>query len=78
MLEHKEERRILHLILDKIREERRSAFVFFEIEGLTGDEIARIQNVPVNTVWTRLYHARKEFFALAAKYRIKHRKTLEP
>jgi RNA polymerase sigma-70 factor, ECF subfamily len=78
VLEHKQERRILHLILDKIREERRSAFVLFEIEGLTGDEIARIQNVPVNTVWTRLYHARKEFFALAAKYRLKHRKMLEP
>jgi len=43
--------------------------VLFEIEGLSGDEIARIQNVPTNTVWSRLYHARKEFFALAAKYR---------
>jgi RNA polymerase sigma-70 factor (ECF subfamily) len=73
MLEHKEERRILHLILEKIREERRSAFVLFEIEGLSGDEIARIQNVPVNTVWTRLHHARKEFFALATKYRAKQR-----
>jgi RNA polymerase sigma-70 factor (ECF subfamily) len=73
MLEHKEERRILHLILERIREERRSAFVLFEIEGLSGDEIARIQNVPLNTVWTRLHHARKEFFALAAKYRAKQR-----
>jgi RNA polymerase sigma-70 factor (ECF subfamily) len=72
VLEHKEEQRILHLILGKIREERRSAFVLFEIEGLSGDEIARIQNVPTNTVWTRLHHARKEFFALATKYRKTH------
>jgi RNA polymerase sigma-70 factor, ECF subfamily len=73
LLEHKEEQRILHLILGKIREERRSAFVLFEIDGLSGDEIARIQNVPLNTVWTRLHHARREFFALAAKYRKAHR-----
>jgi RNA polymerase sigma-70 factor (ECF subfamily) len=67
-LERKEDRRILHAMLSKMREERPSAFVLFEIEGLSGEEIARIQSVPVNTVWTRLYHARKEFFALAAKY----------
>jgi RNA polymerase sigma-70 factor (ECF subfamily) len=67
-LERKEDRRILHAMLSKMREERRSAFVLFEIEGLSGEEIARIQSVPVNTVWTRLYHARKEFFALAEKY----------
>ena len=47
---------------------RRSAFVLFEIEGLSGEEIARIQSIPLNTVWTRLHHARREFFALAAKY----------
>jgi RNA polymerase sigma-70 factor (ECF subfamily) len=68
-LEHKEEQQILRTILAKMREERRSAFVLFEIEGLPGDEIARIQGVPVNTVWTRLHHARKEFFALASRYR---------
>ena len=78
LLEHKEQRRILDMILHKIREERRTAFVLFEIEGLSGAEIARIQNVPVSTVFTRLHHARKEFFALAAKYRAKHRETLQP
>jgi RNA polymerase sigma-70 factor (ECF subfamily) len=67
-LERKEDRRILHTMLSKMREERRSAFTLFEIEGLSGEEIARIQSVPINTVWTRLYHARREFFALAAKY----------
>lgn len=68
-LERKEDQRVLQAILAKIREERRLAFVLFEIEGLSGEEIARIQNVPINTVWTRLYQARKDFFALAARYR---------
>ena len=66
-LEQKENQRVLYALLDKMQSDRRSAFVLFEIEGLSGDEIARIQNIPLNTVWTRLHHARKEFFALAAK-----------
>jgi RNA polymerase sigma-70 factor (ECF subfamily) len=69
MLEHKEKQRILYALLGKMQEDRRSAFVLFEIEGLSGEEIACIQSVPLNTVWTRLHHARKEFFALAAKAR---------
>jgi RNA polymerase sigma-70 factor (ECF subfamily) len=67
-LERKEEQRVLHTLLGKMAEARRTAFVLFEIEGLTGEEIARIQSIPLNTVWTRLHHARKEFFAMAAKY----------
>ena len=68
-LERQEDQRILLAILGKIREERRTTFVLFEIEGLSGDEIARIQSVPLNTVWTRLYHARRDFAALAARFR---------
>ncbi|HVV48467.1 MAG TPA: sigma-70 family RNA polymerase sigma factor [Polyangia bacterium] len=68
-LERKEDQRLLQAILGRIREERRLTFVLFELEGLSGGEIARIQSVPLNTVWTRLYHARKDFLALAAKHR---------
>jgi RNA polymerase sigma-70 factor (ECF subfamily) len=71
-LERKEEQRVLQTLLLKMAEARRTAFVLFEIEGLSGDEIARIQEIPVNTVWTRLHHARREFFALAAKYQLTH------
>jgi RNA polymerase sigma-70 factor, ECF subfamily len=68
-LETKQKHRALGAILAKMNPERRVAFVFFEIDGLSGEEIARIQGVPLNTVWTRLRTARKEFFELAAKYR---------
>jgi RNA polymerase sigma-70 factor (ECF subfamily) len=73
-LERKEEQRVLQALLAKIAEARRTAFVLFEIEGLSGEEIARIQDIPLNTVWTRLHHARREFFALAAKYQTAHGK----
>jgi DNA-directed RNA polymerase specialized sigma24 family protein len=33
--------------------------VLFEIEGLSGEDIARLQEVPINTVWARIYKARK-------------------
>jgi RNA polymerase sigma-70 factor, ECF subfamily len=72
-LEAKEKQRILYALLAKIPEDRRCAFVLFEIEGLSGEEIARVQGVPLNTVWSRLHHARREFFALAARYQARER-----
>jgi RNA polymerase sigma-70 factor (ECF subfamily) len=72
-LEAQEKQRILYTLLAKIPEDRRCAFVLFEIEGLSGEEIARIQAVPVNTVWSRLHHARREFFALAARYQAREK-----
>jgi len=66
-LEQKEAQRVLYGILDKIREERRMTFILFELEGRSGEEIAEIQGIPLNTVWTRLHHARNDFFHHAAK-----------
>jgi RNA polymerase sigma-70 factor (ECF subfamily) len=37
----------------------RAVFVLREVEGLSGEEIARALAIPVATVWTRLHHARK-------------------
>ena len=67
-LERKQKQRMLHLILTKMNEDRRATFVLFEIDGVSGEDIAHLQGVPVNTVWSRLHKARKEFLALAARY----------
>jgi RNA polymerase sigma-70 factor (ECF subfamily) len=66
-LDRKEAQRVVHELLARISEKRRTAFVLFEIEGYSGDEIALMQDVPVSTVWTRLYHARRDFLSLLAK-----------
>jgi RNA polymerase sigma-70 factor (ECF subfamily) len=58
-----EARRIVYDILDTIAEKKRTVFVLAELEGLTGPEIAEVVGAPVETVWTRLHHARKEFLA---------------
>jgi DNA-directed RNA polymerase specialized sigma24 family protein len=34
--------------------------VLFEIEGLSGEEIARLEGIPPGTVWRRLHDARKQ------------------
>ena len=71
-LELKQKQRVLETLLSKMGADRRSAFVLFEIDGLSGDEIARLQGIPLNTVWGRLRKARQEFFALAAKFQRAH------
>ena len=54
-------------MLGKMSEVRRTTFILFEIEGYSGEEIAEMQGIPLNTVWTRLHHARKEFLRLVAE-----------
>ncbi len=54
-------------VLDKMSTVRRTAFILFEIEGYSGEEIADLEQISVATVYTRLHHARKDFFKLIAR-----------
>ena len=54
----KETRELLARLLAKLPESQRAAFVLFEVEGYSGQEIARLQGVPINTVWARIHKAR--------------------
>ncbi|HEY0714199.1 MAG TPA: RNA polymerase sigma factor [Polyangia bacterium] len=71
LLERKERQQLLTRLLDRMSAIRRTTFVLFEIEGYSGEEIARLQGVPVKTVWTRLHHARKDLFAMLDAHRRK-------
>jgi RNA polymerase sigma-70 factor (ECF subfamily) len=62
--EQAENRRLLQKLVGKMSEKLRTTFVLFEIEGYSGEEIARIQDIPLGTVWTRLHHARKDFWRI--------------
>jgi RNA polymerase sigma-70 factor (ECF subfamily) len=66
-VEELQRRRTLRRVLAQMSEKRRTVLVLFELEGYSGEEIARIQSVPVRTVWTRLHHARKDFSRIAAE-----------
>jgi RNA polymerase sigma-70 factor (ECF subfamily) len=67
--EDAENRQRFQTLVAGMSEKLRTTFVLFEIEGYSGDEIARIQDIPLGTVWTRLHLARKEFWKLLQKQR---------
>lgn len=54
----------VHRALAQLSAKRREALVLFELEGLSGPEIALALDIPLKTVWTRLFHARKDLEAL--------------
>lgn len=62
-LENRELIRLLDLALDTLPLELRAVFTMFEMEGLTGDEIAATLEIPVGTVRSRLRRAREAFSA---------------
>jgi RNA polymerase sigma-70 factor, ECF subfamily len=53
--------RTLDAILDKLPEKLRVPFVLFEIDEMSGEDIARLLKVPVGTVRSRLRLARAAF-----------------
>ena len=65
-LEQRDARRLMQRILAQLTERRRTTFFLFEIEGYSGEEIAVLEGVSVNTVYTRLHHARRDFMTLLA------------
>lgn len=58
---------LLERLLEKLNPKKRMVLILFEIEGLEVDEIARIAECPVNTVWSRLHHARADLMKMAAR-----------
>jgi RNA polymerase sigma-70 factor (ECF subfamily) len=73
VVERRESLRVLTGLLATMSESHRTAFILFEVEGYSGDEIAQLEDIPVNTVWTRLHHARRELYALVAQARAEGR-----
>ena len=63
-LEGNETTRRLNGAFAKLSAKKREVFVLVTLEGLSGEEAARALGIPVNTVWTRLHHARAELRAV--------------
>jgi len=52
-------------VLARMSPTKREVFALYELENLSGEEIAERVGCKVETVWTRLFYARKEFASLA-------------
>ena len=66
-LETQQKTALLERLLGRLSESERAALVLFEIDGYSGEEIAHIQGVPLNTVWSRIHNARKKLKGWLAK-----------
>jgi RNA polymerase sigma-70 factor (ECF subfamily) len=70
MAEQRERIELLDELLAELRPEQREVFVMFELEELSGKEIAAIVGAPIKTVFSRLRLAREAFMvALTTRQR---------
>ncbi|MGO8993657.1 MAG: RNA polymerase sigma factor [Polyangiaceae bacterium] len=61
--------RTLHAILDELDDDKREVFVLSELEQMTVPEIAEAVETNVNTVYSRLRAARRDFDQAVLRYR---------
>ena len=54
-------------VLASMAHKKREVFAMYELEGLSGEEIAERLDCKIDTVWSRLHYARQEFEAIARK-----------
>lgn len=60
-LEAQQRAAAVHRALDRLSFKLRTVLVLYEMEGLSGKQIAERLGIPDKTVWTRLHSARKAF-----------------
>ena len=72
-LEQRDRLRLLDAILDELPLEQRAVFVLFELEAMTGDDIAEALQIPLGTVYSRLRLARGAFEQAVKRVQAKQR-----
>jgi len=61
LLESRRATEITYHLLDGLPEAERSALILFELERLSGEQIASLTGEAVGTIWVRLHRARARF-----------------
>lgn len=65
-LERREARRLVDAALERLPEQRRTAFRLFDIEGYSAAEVARLMGLTEGTVRSHVHHARRALRAALA------------
>ncbi len=60
---HRQATRSLYVLLEELDEKHRTAIILFELEGLSGKEIAALTGTSVANVWMRISRAREQLVA---------------
>ncbi len=66
-MEEREKLRELDRVLSRLPLEQRDVLVLFELQGLSGDDIAELLGIPTGTVRSRLRLARQAFSRVVAE-----------
>lgn len=66
LIERAERVRALYRLLEGLSEKKREVLILHDLEGVPAKEIAELSGIPVLTVRTRLFYARKELYAALA------------
>lgn len=65
--EGREDRARLYRALDKLPEAYRTTLILYELEELSGEEVARLTGTPISTVWVRLHRGRERLLKALAQ-----------
>jgi RNA polymerase sigma-70 factor, ECF subfamily len=63
VLESRQATELIYRLLEGLPEAERSALILFELEGLSGEEIAAVTGETPGAIWVRLHRARGRFRA---------------
>ncbi|MCC6332821.1 MAG: RNA polymerase sigma factor [Myxococcales bacterium] len=66
-LEQKQASELVQRALGSLSSAKRDVFVLFELQQLSGEEIAQALEIPLKTVWSRLFYARRDFATAVEK-----------
>jgi RNA polymerase sigma-70 factor (ECF subfamily) len=66
-LERRQSRETVYAVLDRIAEKYRRVLVLFELEELSGEQIAALTGTKLATVWVHLHRARALFLSELAQ-----------
>lgn len=66
-LERREQNARLYQALDRLPDVYRTTLILYELEELSGDEVARLTEVPIGTVWVRLHRGRQRLLQVLAQ-----------
>jgi RNA polymerase sigma-70 factor (ECF subfamily) len=65
-LERREGEARLYRALDRLPDRLRTTLVLYEIDGLSGEQVAELTGTSLGTVWVRLHRGRERLVALLA------------
>jgi RNA polymerase sigma-70 factor (ECF subfamily) len=72
-VERKQTHALVYEILDQMKDKYRTVIIMFELEGMSGEEIAKTLDVKLSTLWVWLHRARQDFLVRLKKAQEKGR-----